>query len=265
MIHYNASSDNLPVSYNDSIAYATARGGRLATLAEVQYYLESDCTLYCTKPDCADGLFGVDQWVAVTIPRTNDADEVNGGKDWVQVGIGFGNDMGLSLRGGASRGNLAGLRFHSSFVWITSSSPPPQPPALPPLPLSPPSPPELPPALYIFKFQLTLAGEVADFLENYMGPYQALRTLGIARLCMLSLHARTHRHSHTHTHHCSFGAYQVQLVNALDCNDPYCDVNLTVSAGSVPHSPRCTHKRVAYKPMHPDCSPMHPTCHMLCI
>ena len=110
MIHYNASSDKSRVSYDDSVAYATARGGRLATLTEVQYYLESNCTLYCTKPDCADGSFGVHQWVAVTTPRIpripcmgysepinyGNPEEVNDGKDWVQVGVGFGNDMGLS-------------------------------------------------------------------------------------------------------------------------------------------------------------------------
>ena len=194
MIHYNSSSDKSPVSYDDSVAYATARGGRLATLAEVQYYLESNCTLYCTKPDCADGSFGVHQWVAVTIPRTTNPEEVNDGKDWVQVGIGFGNDMGLSHRhvasattcGYPSWGNLPELRFHSSFVWITSSSPPPQPPALPPPPPSPPPPPDFPPALYIWKFRLTLAGEVADLFENFTGVSQALRTLGIVELRMLS-------------------------------------------------------------------------------
>ena len=193
MIHYNASSDKSRVSYDDSVAYATARGGRLATLAEVQYYLESNCTLYCTKPDCADGSFGVHQWVAVTIPRTTNPEEVNDGKDWVQVGIGFGNDMGLSHRQGGypSWGNLAGLRFHSSFVWITSSSPPPQPPALPPPPPSPPPPPELPPMLRIWTFTVTVAGDVETFLAMFMGDYQARRTLGIAGLCMLShIHAR---------------------------------------------------------------------------
>ena len=215
MIHYNSSSDKSPVSYNDSVAYATARGGRLATLAEVQYYLESDCTLYCTKPDCADGSFGVDQWVAVTIPRTTNPEEVNDGKDWVQVGIGFGNDMGLSHRhvasattcGYPSWGNLPELRFHSSFVWITSSSPPPQPPALPPPPPSPPPPPELPPMLRIWTFTVTVAGDVDTFLAMFMGDYQARRTLEIARTCACchtytrarSSVQHTHRQSHTYT------------------------------------------------------------------
>ena len=223
MIHYNASSDKSRVSYDDSVAYATARGGRLATLTEVRYYLESNCTLYCTKPDCADGSFGVHQWVAVTTPRIpripcmgysepinyGNPEEVNDGKDWVQVGIGFGNDMGLSHSQGGypSWGNLAGLRFHSSFVWITSSSPPPQPPALPPPPPSPPPPPELPPMLRIWTFTVTVAGDVDTFLAMFMGDYQARRTLEIARTCACchtytrarSSVQHTHRQSHTHT------------------------------------------------------------------
>eukprot|EP00964_Phaeocystis_antarctica_P078714 scaffold48970_cov66-Phaeocystis_antarctica.AAC.1 len=39
------------------------------------------------------------------------------------------------------------------------------------------------------------------------------------------------------------------MVKALDCNTPFCDVNVTVSVGSVRHSPRCTHKRT-------DCNPI---------
>ena len=112
----------------------------MATLAEVQGSLDSNCLLYCTKPDCAEGSFGVHQWVAVTIPRTTTCivDEINDGKDWVQVGIGFGDDMGLSLRSGAFRRDLhplAELHFHSSFVWITDPPPPsPPPPSPPPAP-----------------------------------------------------------------------------------------------------------------------------------
>ena len=102
-----------PVSYDDSVAYAKKKGGRLATLAEMQTYFKSHPPFVNGSPHPGDGR--VDQWAAVTVPDHD-------GKDWVQVGIRAGNETGKSHRqagwGYPGWGQGGGEPWHSFVVWV---------------------------------------------------------------------------------------------------------------------------------------------------
>ena len=114
------------LTYEDSVAFAAAQGGRLATLTEVQAFMET-CKLYCTEPACSDrpSGSGTDRWAAVTIPSTNPSAS-NDGRDWVQIGIRYGNDMGKSHRLIAGYPTWADTGTWPNVVW-TLTMPPPQP------------------------------------------------------------------------------------------------------------------------------------------
>ena len=93
-------------------------------MTEVQAFVET-CKLYCTKPACSDAApgWGKDMWAAVTIPSTNPS-AVNDGRDWVQIGIRSGNDMGKSHRLMAGYPNWADIAW-PHVVWTLM--PPPRP------------------------------------------------------------------------------------------------------------------------------------------
>ena len=91
-------------------------------MTEVQAFVET-CKLYCTKPACSDAApgWGKDMWAAVTIPSTNPS-AVNDGRDWVQIGIRSGNDMGKSHRLMAGYPNWADIAW-PHVVWTLMPMP----------------------------------------------------------------------------------------------------------------------------------------------